>query len=82
MSQAFDLRVAKRQLSRLIELTCAGEEVTISKAGRPVARLVPWNKATVRRRIGFLKGHGTVPSAETFNRLGEEEILSRFSGRP
>jgi prevent-host-death family protein len=32
---------AKTHLSRLLARVAAGEEITISKAGRPIARLVP-----------------------------------------
>src|SRR5208283_4821265 len=35
------LRVAKAQLSRLIEAALSGEDVVISKGDRPVVRLVP-----------------------------------------
>jgi prevent-host-death family protein len=41
---------AKTHLSRLLERVAAGEEVTIAKAGRPVARLVP--VAPARRVLG------------------------------
>jgi prevent-host-death family protein len=37
----FSLADAKANLSRLIELVQAGEEVTITRRGRPVVRLVP-----------------------------------------
>jgi prevent-host-death family protein len=36
---------AKTHLSRLLERVAAGEEVIIGKAGRPVARLVPYVEA-------------------------------------
>jgi prevent-host-death family protein len=39
--QTVTLAEAKAQLSRLIELVEAGEEVTITKRGRPVVRLIP-----------------------------------------
>jgi prevent-host-death family protein len=38
--QTVSLADAKANLSRLIELVEAGEEVTITKRGRPAARLV------------------------------------------
>ena len=41
MSKAINIHEAKTHLSRLLERVQAGEEVTIAKAGRPVARLVP-----------------------------------------
>lgn len=42
--QTVTLAEAKAQLSRLIKLVEAGEEVTITKRGRPVVRLVPGSK--------------------------------------
>jgi prevent-host-death family protein len=43
--QTFSLADAKAQLSRLVELVEAGEEVTITKRGRPVVKLVPMSPA-------------------------------------
>jgi prevent-host-death family protein len=45
-----NIHEAKTHLSRLLERVAAGEEVTIAKAGRPVARLVP--VAPARRVLG------------------------------
>jgi prevent-host-death family protein len=47
---------AKTQLSRLLERVAAGEEVIIGKAGRPVARLVPYSETPRRRTPGRWKG--------------------------
>ena len=43
---------AKTNLSRLLERVAAGEEVIIGKAGRPVARLVPYVQTPERRTPG------------------------------
>ena len=43
---------AKTHLSRLLERVAAGEEVIIGKAGRPVARLVPYVEETRPRVPG------------------------------
>ncbi len=60
---------AKSQLSRLVELAEAGEEVVIQRSGRPVARLVP-----VQRRR---------PVAEAFGALrGELELTDDFDELP
>lgn len=40
---------AKTHLSELLARVEAGEEVTITKHGRPVARLVPMTEASARR---------------------------------
>jgi prevent-host-death family protein len=43
--QTFTLAEAKAQLSRLIAMVEAGEDITITKRGRAVARLVPSSPA-------------------------------------
>ena len=39
MSNVVNIHEAKTHLSRLLERVQAGEEITIAKAGRPIARL-------------------------------------------
>ena len=53
---------AKTKLSHLLNLVLQGEEVVISKAGVPLARLIPY-RAAPARVPGRLKGQGTVESA-------------------
>lgn len=47
---------AKTHLSRLVERVEAGEEVVIARAGRPVARLVPFARRTEPRTPGAWRG--------------------------
>lgn len=47
---------AKTHLSELVDRAAAGEEITIAKAGRPMALLVPLRAAPVKRTPGLLKG--------------------------
>ena len=47
---------AKAQLSALIERVLAGEEIVIGKAGKPVAKLVRYERVEGPRRPGALKG--------------------------
>lgn len=61
---------AKTQLSKLLDRAHAGEEVIISKGGKPYARLVPL-EAPAARKPGFLKG--TLGSA-FFEPLPEDEL--------
>ncbi len=52
-----NIHEAKTHLSRLLEKVQAGEEITISKAGKPVARLVPYQEPPPPKRVpGSLKG--------------------------
>jgi prevent-host-death family protein len=51
-----DMQQAKRDLSRLVERAAAGEEIVITKAGKPMARLVPIAKPPGPRPLGVLAG--------------------------
>lgn len=51
---------AKTHLSRLLDAVEAGEEVVITRNGKPVARLVRAAPAPPRRRFGTLPDFATV----------------------
>jgi prevent-host-death family protein len=51
-----NMHEAKTHLSRLVERVEAGEEVVIARAGRPVARLVPYARRTEPRVPGVWRG--------------------------
>jgi len=61
---------AKTHLSALIEKVMAGEEVIIGKAGKPVAKLVRYERSTEPRRPGALKGK--IRIADDFDELPED----------
>ena len=65
--QITNIHQAKTHLSKLIERVLQGEEVIIGKAGKPVARLVPYERDE-RPRVG---GHwrGRVKMAADFDQL-------------
>ena len=56
MDKAVNIHEAKTHLSRLVERVEAGEEITLARAGRPVARLVPYQARRLPRTPGSLKG--------------------------
>jgi prevent-host-death family protein len=58
---------AKAQLSQLIERVLQGEEVIISRAGKPVAQLMPYRASKRPRQPGRLKGK--IKIAEDFDEL-------------
>lgn len=53
-----NLHEAKAKLSTLVEKSCAGEEVIITKAGKPIARLVKYEINPVPCKLGLYKGAG------------------------
>lgn len=55
----FELQVAGRQLSSVIEQAHAGEDIVLAQGGEPVARIVAYAAKPARsapRRPGALKG--------------------------
>lgn len=51
-----NIHEAKTHLSRLIARVAEGEEIVIGKAGKPVAKLVPYADASEPRQLGGWKG--------------------------
>jgi len=64
MTVNVNIHEAKTHLSRLLEQVAQGERVVISKAGKPVADLVPHQRSRVR--LGTMKGE-FVYDDETFD---------------
>lgn len=56
MSDPVNVHEAKTHLSRLLERVQAGEEITIAKAGKPIARLSAIRERPKRRIPGMDKG--------------------------
>ncbi len=66
---------AKTHLSRLLDRVAAGEEVTIAKAGKPVARLVPVAKPG-RRALGG--DAGRVILGDDFDAPLPDDVIADF----
>ena len=55
--QVTNIHAAKTHLSRLVDRAAAGEEIIIGKAGKPLARLVPYiSPPAPKRKPGSMKG--------------------------
>lgn len=67
---------ARAEFSRLIERALAGEEVIITRRGKPAVRLVPVEEPRPRRKPGALKGKLEVP-ASFFDPL-PDDIIDAF----
>ena len=68
---------AKTHLSRLLDRAEAGEEIVIARAGRPVARLVPYRRHIEHRKPGAWRGK--VQIAGDFDEL-PDALLAAFRG--
>ena len=72
-----NIHEAKTTFSKLIEKVKSGEEIIITKAGEPVAKLVPiLNKGKKNRVPG--KWKGKIFISDDFNDPLPEEILNEF----
>jgi len=58
---------AKAELSALIVKVMAGQEVIIGKAGKPVAKLVQYERSEKPRQAGALRGK--IKIADDFDKL-------------
>lgn len=78
--ETVNIHEAKTHLSRLLERVANGTAVVIARAGKPIAKVVPFEAPTPKKmkRLGFLKGELRVP--DDFDRMGAGEIESMFEG--
>lgn len=60
MTVRVNVHEAKTHLSKLLERAERGDEVVIARAGRPVAKLVPFRARRSPRRLGLWKGQGWI----------------------
>ena len=72
-----NIHEAKTHLSRLLERVAHGEEIVIGKAGKPVAKLVPFREAGGPRSPGAWQGR--VRISADFDEL-PPEIAAAFRG--
>ena len=77
--QITNISDAKANLSKLIEQVLLGQEVIIGKAGKPVAKLVPYDADTRPRELGVGTWRGKIWVSDDFDNL-PEEILALFTG--
>lgn len=73
-----NIHEAKSTLSKLIEAAMAGEEVIISKAGKPVAKIIAYNPTKTDRVPGIWRDRVII--SEDFDDALPPEILAGFTG--
>jgi prevent-host-death family protein len=73
-----NIHEAKTHLSRLLQRVAAGEEVTIARAGTPVAKLVAVENDKSPRPMGFARDQVWV--ADDFDAPLPEDLLKAFYG--
>jgi len=73
-----NIHEAKTHLSQLLERVEGGEEIVIARAGKPIARLVPFTDDSAPRTLGVMQGQLQI--ADDFDAPLPPEVLASFSG--
>jgi prevent-host-death family protein len=75
-----NMHEAKTHLSKLVERAEKGEEIVISRAGKPAAKLVPVpQEKRERRKLGGWEGKFWMASEEEMKKV-DQEIAEEFYG--
>ncbi len=76
MTVTVNIHEAKTHLSRLLSRVMAGEEIIIARAGKPVARLIPFGDRPATRVSGSARGKVVI--APDFDAPLPGEMLEAF----
>ena len=70
---------AKTRLSQLVDKAAAGEDVIVSRNGKPIVRITRLEGSKRRIRFGVLKGK--IRIAKDFDAPLPDSVLAAFEGR-
>ena len=70
---------AKTRLSQLVDKAAAGEDVVVSRNGKPLVRITRLESPRRQIRFGVLKGKVRIPAG--FDSPLSDDVLAAFEGR-
>ncbi len=70
---------AKTRLSQLVDKAASGEDVVVSRNGKPLVRITRLEQPRRRIKFGVLKGKLTIPA--DFDAPLPKAVLAAFEGR-
>ena len=73
-----NIHEAKTQFSRLLGRVIAGEEIIVAKAGKPIARIVPYESEIKKRTPDEYAGQIWI--SDEFNAPLPDDLLDAFEG--
>ena len=74
-----NIHEAKTRFSRLVDLVAGGDEIIITKSGKPVARLISYAAKGAVRRPGSMRGK--IRIKKNFDAPLPKELLDAFAGK-
>ena len=78
LKKTVNVHEAKTHLSRLLSRVEQGDEIVIARAGRPIARLLPFEQKTTARVLGG--DRGKIWIADDFDAPLPNDVLADFEG--
>ena len=75
-TKTVNIHEAKTHLSRLLSRVERGDEIVIARAGRPIARLLPFTPTSAKRVLGSARGQVWI--AEDFDAPLPDDVLADF----
>lgn len=75
----YNLYEAKSSLSQLVDRASSGEEIIIAKAGKPMAKLVPFPRSREPRKPGGWEGKVVI--SDDFDAPLPDDLQEAFEGR-
>jgi prevent-host-death family protein len=76
---AVNIYEAKTRLSQLVDKAAAGEDVVVSRNGKPLVRITQLEGARRPIKFGLLKGRVSI--SPDFDSPLPDEVLAGFEGR-
>ena len=76
MEKMYNIHEAKTHFSELVHETEEGREILIARAGKVVAKLIPFREKPKKRNLGMFKGE--IWMAEDFNASLPPDIQKFF----
>jgi prevent-host-death family protein len=70
MSLTYNLTDAKARFSEVVDRVADGDEIVVTRMGKPVARIIPYRPETAQQRLGLLEGR--IRIAEDFDTWPKE----------
>jgi len=77
--ESVNIYEAKTRLSQLVDKAAAGEDVVVSRNGKPLVRITRLETPKRRITFGLLKGKLVVPA--DFDAPLPDDVLAGFEGR-
>lgn len=77
--KTLNIHEAKTHLSRLLDEVNAGETIVIAKAGKPIAKLIPFSSSMAQRTGGTLAGQ-ILEAPDVWD--ADEELNSQLTDSP